>query len=71
MFALLLLIEHGKCRKAILTAYGPGGKGILITRKSPREMFITKSGREILETFKGHHPFLDLIIASIKVTLQH
>ena len=54
----------------MLTAYGPGGGGILITRKSPREMFITKSGREILETFKGHHPFLDLIIASIKVTLQ-
>ena len=69
--ALKLQCYWYKFRKAILTAYGPSSKGILITRKSPREMFITKSGREILETFKGHHPFLDLIIASIKVTLQH
>ena len=48
-------------------AFGPSGKGVLIHRKSPREMFITKSGLRILETFSGSHPFLDIVISNIKV----
>ena len=50
-----------------MVAFGPAGKGVLIHRKSPREMFITKSGLRIMETFSGSHPFLDIVISNIKV----
>ena len=55
-----------RLRSSILMALGPRGKGVLIHRKSPREMFITKSGAKILETFSGSHPLLDIVISSVK-----
>ena len=51
----------------MVVALGPTGKGILISRSSPKEMFITKSGKDILKTFCGSHPIMDLLIKSILV----
>ena len=59
-----------KLRKSVEISLGPHGKGVLISRKSPAEMFITKSGRDILEVFRGSHPLLDIIISSIKVSQE-
>ena len=46
---------------------GLEGKGVLVSRKSPREVFITKSGIDILDAHIGCHPFIDIIIRNIKV----
>ena len=58
-------------RKSVEISLGPRGKGVLVSRKCPAEMFITKSGQDILEIFRGSHPFLDFIISSIKVSHCH
>ena len=50
---------------------GEDGKGVLVSRKSPREIFITKSGIDILDMHRGCHPFLDIIIANIKVVFGY
>ena len=55
-------------RKSIEISLGPTGKGVLVSRKSPAEMYITKNGRDLLEIYRGSHPFLDIIISSIKVS---
>ena len=56
-------------RELMIMSIGPGGKGVLVSRKSPREIFITKSGLDIMETHMGFHPFMDIIIGNIKVII--
>ena len=52
-----------------MISLGPQGKGVMISRQSPREIFITRRGVEILEIFRGCHPQLDMIINTVKVSI--
>ena len=58
-------------RMMMSMSMGPDGKGVLVSRKSPREVFITKSGVDIMEAYRGCHPFIDIIIRNIKVYIGH
>ena len=64
-----LLTLLAKIRELMTASYGPHDKGVLVSRKSPREMFISKDGKEILKIFRGNHPVMDLIISSIMVSI--
>ena len=54
-------------RAAILTAHGRAGRGVLVSRRSPRELAVTRDGKQILELFRGQHPVLDILIHTIMV----
>ena len=62
------MITHHLPRAAILTSYGRAGRGVLVSRRSPRELVLTRDGKQILELFRGQHPVLDIVIHTIKVS---
>ena len=41
---------------------------MLVSRRSPRELVLTRDGKQILELFRGQHPVLDIVIHTIKVS---
>ena len=41
---------------------------MLVSRRSPRELVLTRDGKQILELFRGQHPVLDIVIDTIKVS---
>ena len=51
-----------------MTTYGRAGRGVLVSRRSPRELLVTRDGKQILELFRGQHPVLDLVIHTIMVS---
>ena len=40
---------------------------MLVSRRSPRELAVTRDGKQILEVFRSQHPVLDILIHTIMV----